>query len=193
MALCRRSELYQLTHFSVSRSTWLTDFQGTRKLMTSVLNRPIMLSASPLSSESPTLPTEASILKPNRAKGNASTPSPGRTARATARPLAKLSETSSNRNATAFRGCSAYSRNTTMILGPLNMGQKLTKIAMCNGRTSARRPKNQPRLITSRPRLAKHLARYPGSAPSAPAALPVRTRSAMPTQMTENRNNANAL
>lgn len=49
MALCRRSVLYQSTHFNVSHSTWLTNFQGPRKLITSVLNRPMMLSARALS------------------------------------------------------------------------------------------------------------------------------------------------
>ena len=38
MALCSRSLLYQLTHCRVSHSTWAVDFQGPRKLMTSVLN-----------------------------------------------------------------------------------------------------------------------------------------------------------
>lgn len=33
MALCSRSELYQLTQAMVSHSIWPTDFQGPMKLM----------------------------------------------------------------------------------------------------------------------------------------------------------------
>lgn len=49
MALCSRSVLYQLTQCRVSHSTWAMDFHGPIKLMTSVLKRPIMLSAMALS------------------------------------------------------------------------------------------------------------------------------------------------
>ncbi len=49
MALCMRVLLYQSIHFSVSHSTWPTDFHGPRNLITSVLKSPMMLSARALS------------------------------------------------------------------------------------------------------------------------------------------------
>ena len=58
---CRRSVLYQLTHCRVSHSTRATDFHAPKNSMTSVLNRPMTLSAKALSQLSPTLPTEVSI------------------------------------------------------------------------------------------------------------------------------------
>ena len=61
MAPCRRSVLYQLTHCRVSHSTRATDFHAPKNSMTSVLNRPMTLSARALSQLSPTPPTEVSI------------------------------------------------------------------------------------------------------------------------------------
>ena len=61
MALWMRSVLYQATRFKVFHSIWVADFQGPRKLMTSVLNRPTTLSARALSLLSLTLLTDGSI------------------------------------------------------------------------------------------------------------------------------------
>ena len=61
MAPCRRSVLYQLTHCRVYHSTRATDFHAPKNSMTSVLNRPMTLSARALSQLSPTPPTEVSI------------------------------------------------------------------------------------------------------------------------------------
>src|SRR5512144_2203201 len=56
-----RRLLNQSTHSSVAYSTASNDRHGPRRWMTSVLNRPITVSASALSYESPTLPTEGSM------------------------------------------------------------------------------------------------------------------------------------
>jgi hypothetical protein len=53
--------MYQSIHFSVCHSTSRSVRHGPRALMTSVLKRPMTLSASALSSLSPTVPTEGSM------------------------------------------------------------------------------------------------------------------------------------
>lgn len=54
----RRRWLYQSTHLAVAISTALTSLQGPCRRMTSVLYRPLMLSASALSYDDPTAPTD---------------------------------------------------------------------------------------------------------------------------------------
>ena len=58
LALCRRSVLYQSTQCMVSHATFGRFFHGPSCLITSVLKRPMTLSASALSQESPIVPTE---------------------------------------------------------------------------------------------------------------------------------------
>src|SRR3954447_15248365 len=57
----RRRVLYQSTHSRVANSAASMLRHGPRRRITSVLNRPLIVSASALSYESPTLPTEGSI------------------------------------------------------------------------------------------------------------------------------------
>src|SRR5919202_5847639 len=57
----RRRLLYQSTHSKVANSTASMLRHGPRRRITSVANRPLIVSASALSYESPTLPAEGSI------------------------------------------------------------------------------------------------------------------------------------
>ena len=62
MARCGRSASYQAAHFRVYDSTCAVDFQGPRKLLNSVLNRPMTFSARSLSYGLPSLPSEGPAL-----------------------------------------------------------------------------------------------------------------------------------
>src|SRR3954466_4809850 len=57
----RRRLLYQSTHSRVANSTASNERHGPRRWITSVLTSPITVSASALSYESPTLPTDGSM------------------------------------------------------------------------------------------------------------------------------------